>query len=311
LANALIALATIAFEMGKEGSILVYMLVLVGLGVTALSVGIPLAVVSLCKGPKKLTGVLVLALSLTPLPLLWAATEVTEALGWASQPPAPAPLHVAVKDGDVTEVRRLIDEGAGVNGFCFSAVGTPLGIAARHGHLEVAQLLIDRGADVNAECPLREAAKLNRLEIAELLLHNGADPKAALYAAASAGHLQMIELFVENGLELGQDVEDHSMTIAAFEGHKDVVVYLLANGLDVNARGFEGRTALYSAAMCGHVEVVRVLLAAGADLTIPNYSGETPLAAAKLRDYADIVVLLEQAQGLVGRAPIFIGTRGT
>ncbi len=75
------------------------------------------------------------------------------------------PLHEATRDGDLAQVRALIDAGAdldvqGDNG------ETPLIAAIIEGHELVATLLIDRGADIQARTkggftPLHAAAYVN------------------------------------------------------------------------------------------------------------------------------------------------------
>src|SRR5437773_440845 len=63
-------------------------------------------------------------------------------------PPRPTPpLMPAVRSGDRAAVRRLLAEGADVNGRN-AAGATALMWAV--GDLETARLLVDRGADVNA-----------------------------------------------------------------------------------------------------------------------------------------------------------------
>lgn len=52
--------------------------------------------------------------------------------------------------------------------------------------------------------------------------------------------------------------------VAADEGHTDIVHALLANGADVNAKAYDGNTALMLAKQNGHKEIVRILKEAGA-----------------------------------------------
>uniref|UniRef100_A0A0G4FTV4 Uncharacterized protein n=1 Tax=Chromera velia CCMP2878 TaxID=1169474 RepID=A0A0G4FTV4_9ALVE len=64
-----------------------------------------------------------------------------------------------------------------------------------------------------------------------------------------------------------------------------VLEILLDRGVDVNARGGQGNTALHEAARWGVAEVVRFLIDRGADLQAPNTVGETPLAMASNADH--------------------------
>ena len=87
------------------------------------------------------------------------------------------PLHEAAKNGDIEDVRELLEAGADVNGLN-SEGATPLHWAAFKGHVDVAKLLIKRGAKVNAvtkkgSTPLRLATTHKREEMIKLLKSRG------------------------------------------------------------------------------------------------------------------------------------------
>lgn len=76
---------------------------------------------------------------------------------------------------------------------------------------------------------------------------------------------------------------------AVQQGSHRVVEWLVdpVQGIDINARNVQGRTALYIAASTGlpqSKEVIEILLKAGADPSIPTCSGSTPLMAARNED---------------------------
>ena len=91
-------------------------------------------------------------------------------------------LHFAAHDGDVEEVKRLLNVGYQPN--VFDELGkTPLHYAAERGHLDVLRTLIASGADVNAHdervignTPLREVADRCSYDVAKILIEAGADP---------------------------------------------------------------------------------------------------------------------------------------
>ena len=75
------------------------------------------------------------------------------------------------------------------------------------------------------------------------------------------------------------------LLLAAYEGHADMVRYLLAEGDNVDAkRDADGCTALRLAAGNGHVEVVDALLERGADASIAADDEWAPLEVAVFND---------------------------
>lgn len=68
---------------------------------------------------------------------------------------------------------------------------------------------------------------------------------------------------------------------ACFQGHKDTVIAMLAEGVDLDWRHpSHGWTALHAAVENDQLEVVQELVAAGADLEALDASGCTPLSLA-------------------------------
>src|SRR5262245_30784549 len=99
------------------------------------------------------------------------------------------PIHSAARVRDVEGVRRELAAGVDVdalNGRAANGDGgnTALWFAAQGpapGGLEIAQLLIQAGAQINRPCEqgrtaLHMAAAWGHLEVVQLLLENGADP---------------------------------------------------------------------------------------------------------------------------------------
>lgn len=64
-------------------------------------------------------------------------------------------------------------------------------------------------------------------------------------------------------LAKGADVK-RALIFAAWKGHTEIVVILLAKGADVNAKDKYGGTALMVAAAEGYTEIIRLLKQAGA-----------------------------------------------
>lgn len=64
---------------------------------------------------------------------------------------------------------------------------------------------------------------------------------------------------------------------AAFNGQKDEVIALIKSGVDVNAKGETGETALIGAATGEHKDIVELLITAGADINAKSTEGQTAL----------------------------------
>jgi ankyrin repeat protein len=91
-------------------------------------------------------------------------------------------LHRAASEGDIEQMRTLLNEGLPINAFD-SLERTPLHCAAIGDHIEAVRYLIKAGADVNAhdeerigETPLGKVAANCTFEMAKVLIDAGADP---------------------------------------------------------------------------------------------------------------------------------------
>jgi hypothetical protein len=95
--------------------------------------------------------------------------------------PAERDLMMAIREGDVSRVQRLLNAGTNVNASVDNI--SPLMQATHGGCHHIMRLLIERGADVNsansvAETPLMLAAGHGDVMAFQMLLANGANPEA-------------------------------------------------------------------------------------------------------------------------------------
>jgi ankyrin repeat protein len=184
------------------------------------------------------------------------------------------PLIQAAEDGDLEEVRRLVQQDHQVLGAVWDH-DTPLKAAAGKGRLEVVRYLLDEGADVN----LRPA---------------GSD--STLGRACHHGHIEVVALLLARGAETGPSANGWTPLMAAsYEGHMDVLELLLAHGCgDIDQQLFSsGHTALHWACVYARAGVVEVLLGAGADPHVVDRDGRTPLSEAVEQGHVECVALLE------------------
>ncbi|HET9712519.1 MAG TPA: ankyrin repeat domain-containing protein [Pyrinomonadaceae bacterium] len=76
---------------------------------------------------------------------------------------------------------------------------------------------------------------------------------------------------------------------AAASGDLEGVRSQLAEGVDVNSKGYRNETPLMAAAECGHYAIVEELLRAGASVDLRSNTGSTALMFASLNGHTEIV----------------------
>ncbi|MCX8092208.1 MAG: ankyrin repeat domain-containing protein [Verrucomicrobiae bacterium] len=105
-------------------------------------------------------------------------------------------------------------------------------------------------------------------------------------SAAEAGDLQLLQSLQQQGMSLDyQDPRKFKWTplmAAVYSGQSNVVVYLLKQGVDIEARDAHGNTALMWAVDVAdtNFSIVQLLLTAGAKTNVTNDFGRTVFDAA-------------------------------
>ncbi|CAJ0930094.1 unnamed protein product, partial [Mesorhabditis belari] len=187
-------------------------------------------------------------------------------------------------------------------------------VAAREGHLDVVKFLVNLGADVLA-CgtvefdgetifgapPIWAAAAAGFLDVVRYLVEEaGADlnqttrtNSTPLRGACYDGHLEIVKYLVEHGADI-ECANRHGHTplmIAAYRQKQEVVEYLLAKGANPREASRKGNTALHDAVEANNVSICEVLLEAGAILAEDEY-GVCPLMSAAMLGFTEVVELL-------------------
>ncbi|USE34355.1 ankyrin repeat domain-containing protein [Endozoicomonas sp. SCSIO W0465] len=172
-------------------------------------------------------------------------------------------------------------------------------IATESKQLEVVRLLLDYHPNaIIPRCKIETdalaiALDKGHLEIADLLLsrHINVVPsdlyRAARQTNSSETFIRILEKLRENRspddfhrVINGSVTKDISpLRDCASRGTADNVKALLKYGADVDAKGSNGHTALYFAAVNGHLDVVQPLLKHGADTNVTVYNGLSMLLA--------------------------------
>lgn len=89
-----------------------------------------------------------------------------------------------------------------------------------------------------------------------------------------------------------QDTTDFKLIVAADKGDTSTVKQLLESGANVDAKTYEGVTALMYAAQNGHTEVMKLLIDKKADIEAKPYNGITALMSAARNNQYDAAELL-------------------
>jgi ankyrin repeat protein len=104
-----------------------------------------------------------------------------------------------------------------------------------------------------------------------------------LLDAVQAGHLGTVETLLRldgSSVDVNAVIDDvWALYLAARAGRLEIVEILLVNGADTNVATHSGHTALGAAAFGGHLSVAAKLLTAGAYINSITEQGETPLHA--------------------------------
>jgi len=207
-------------------------------------------------------------------------------------------LHNAIVGDQVGYVKAAVESGTvNVNQRIPApayAEGTPLvTIAARAGAIEVLRYLISAGADVNARTPANETP----LMLATYFYGSDRD------GAGGENFDKVVHALVESGAQLENDPGSYTpLAYAAYQGHEQMVQYLLARGARVDSDAQNGvahvNTPLMMAAMQGHRKTVLLLLRSGADARVRVENGHTAAELAEKHLGRDLIGYLKCAERL-------------
>lgn len=121
---------------------------------------------------------------------------------------------------------------------------------------------------------------------------------AARCAAAAEGKLENLKQIVEQSRTTSIDESDYDqrtpLHLAASEGHKSIVLWLIENGASVSVRDRFGNTPMHDAMRHHHDQVVGILREAGAQLDLTEADTASALCAAAYKnDLIEIKRLVE------------------
>ncbi len=109
----------------------------------------------------------------------------------------------------------------------------------------------------------------------------------------NAATKEIAELLIAEGADVNAKgyLDGTPLHPAAWYGHKEVVELLIANGADVNAERvvYDKTIPLHYAAMRGHKEIAELLIAKGANVNTKDNGGRTPLFRATWDGHKEVV----------------------
>ncbi|XP_073040870.1 uncharacterized protein [Primulina eburnea] len=119
----------------------------------------------------------------------------------------------------------------------------------------------------------------------------------ALLEAARYDDIDDLMSIASQGVSLNlKDSEGRTaLHMASANGHINIVDYLIHNGVDINACNVEKNTPLHWACLNGHIEVVKHLILAGADISFLNNHERTPMDEAVGRGKMDVMDAMNEA----------------
>jgi uncharacterized protein len=127
---------------------------------------------------------------------------------------------------------------------------------------------------------------------------NTVDPKGftPLILAAYNDQREVVDFLLKNGVD--PDAQDAAGNTAlmgvSFKGYKEIAKKLIDAGADVNLRNANGAPALTFAATFGQLQIAEWMLEKGAKINLPDARGKTSLDHAVIQENEAMVELLER-----------------
>jgi TonB family protein len=248
--------------------------------------------------------VIIIVLAMTLFPSLTLPSDLSD-------------LQKAIESLNADAVKKILDEGVGVNTKRAFDGFTPLMIAAQNGATEIGQMLINRGARVDEPSVLDETAltlaiEHNDLAFVNMLLRNGAKvnyrtklDQTPLLIAAGKGFTQIARELIAHGANIEADILNGKTTPlikAAARGYLEIVRMLLEKNARINAKEKGIWTALMLASQNGFTDVVKLLIERGADVNARTALDETALMYAVENNHYPIAELLVENKADVNAA---------
>lgn len=169
-------------------------------------------------------------------------------------------LIVSASEGDIAEVKRLIEECKVDINTCDHDGRTALHLAAAEGRLDIVKYLLSKNANINGfdrfhNTPLDDAVAGRKADVIKHLKSEGAhlgrisDSALAFCREAGKGNITDMQMFLDAGVDLnGGDYDNRTpLHLASSEGQVQAVEWLVKQGARVNSIDRFGNTPLQDA----------------------------------------------------------------
>lgn len=212
-------------------------------------------------------------------------------------------LQLAASRGEIELIKEILDQGVDINETNKHGK-TALMLAAGNGRVEATKLLLERSAVIDAQeidgmTALMMAASDGKTETVKLLVENGANVNitnnygaTAMTNAAFFNHPESVKAILSSKQKVSSETTENALLIASGLGLGDIIQMLVDYGVDVNARGKNGRTPLMAAVEFNHVNAAKVLLKNKANPKAQDSEGESIMSIAKDKGNNEIIALL-------------------
>ena len=180
----------------------------------------------------------------------------------------------AGRDGDETQIKRLIISGANLEAIHATTQRSALCEASLQGHSNIVDLLIHEGcptnlADAESYTALHHACHKGHLAIVKSLLAANLDieapgpqSKTPLHLAAQVPHRNVVMLLLQRHANVNARDENNRtpLHISAAQGNVEMCSYFLENGAQFDNRDSKSKTALQLACEAGHYDTAEAML---------------------------------------------------
>lgn len=186
---------------------------------------------------------------------------------------------------------------------------SPLYIACKQGHVGVVKYMLVFDKDVhqlqNRNCtPFYIACQMGHLDIAKLLCQQDSTNQSERnkYKNRKSAAFKKDEIKKsphDNLINKPMDTGITPLMAAAYNGHTDVVTFLLDTNVAFDSADHIESTALHYACLNNHADIVRLLVSHGAEVDPVDQKNQTPFYMSCCYGHMDIIKLL-----LFGNEPI-------